>query len=31
MALESVEVQDGGLLHFRFLDGTELEIETEEE
>ncbi len=31
MALESVEVHDGGLLHFRFLDGTELEIDTEEE
>ena len=31
MALESVEVHDGGLLHFRFLDGTVLEIETEEE
>ena len=31
MALESVEVQDGGLLRFRFLDGTELEIDTEEE
>ena len=30
MALESVEVRDGGLLHFRFLDGTELEIEMEE-
>ena len=31
MTLESVEVHDGGLLHFRFLDGTELEIDTEEE
>ena len=31
MALESVEVHDGGLLHFRFLDGTVLEIDTEEE
>ena len=31
MALESVEVHDGGLLHFRFFDGTELEIDTEEE
>ncbi len=30
MVLESVEVHDGGLLHFHFLDGTELEIETEE-
>lgn len=31
MVLESVEVHDGGLLRFRFLDGTELEIDTEEE
>ena len=31
MALESVEVHDGGLLRFHFLDGTELEIDTEEE
>ncbi len=31
MVLESVEVHDGGLLHFHFLDGTELEIDTEEE
>lgn len=31
MTLESVEVHDGGLLHFRFLDGTVLEIDTEEE
>ena len=31
MALESVEVHDGGLMRFRFLDGTELEIDTEEE
>lgn len=30
MVLESVEVHDGGLLHFYFLDGTKLEIETEE-
>ena len=30
MVLESVEVHDGGLLHFHFLDGTEMEIETEE-
>lgn len=30
MVLESVEVHDGGLLHFHFLDGTVLEIETEE-
>lgn len=30
MVLESVEVHDGGLLHFHFFDGTELEIETEE-
>ncbi len=30
MVLGSVEVHDGGLLHFYFLDGTELEIETEE-
>lgn len=30
MVLVSVEVLDGGLLHFYFLDGTELEIETEE-
>lgn len=30
MVLESVEVHDGGLLHSHFLDGTELEIETEE-
>ena len=30
MVLESVEVYDGGLLHFHFLDGTVLEIETEE-
>ena len=31
MVLESVEVHDSGLLHFRFLDGTELEIDREEE
>ena len=31
MVLESVEVYDGGLLRFHFLDGTELEIDTEEE
>lgn len=30
MVLGSVEVHDGGLLHFYYLDGTELEIETEE-
>ena len=30
MVLESVEVHDGGLLNFHFLDGTVLEIETEE-
>ena len=30
MVLGSVEVHDGGLLHFYFLDGTELEIESEE-
>ena len=30
MVLGSVEVHDGGPLHFYFLDGTELEIETEE-
>ena len=30
MVLESVEAHDGGLLHFHFLDGTEMEIETEE-
>ena len=30
MVLECVEVHDGGLLYFYFLDGTELEIETEE-
>lgn len=30
MVLESVEVYDGGLLHFHFLDGTVLEIDTEE-
>ena len=31
MTLECVEVHDSGLLHFRFLDGTELEIDREEE
>lgn len=30
MVLEYVEVHDGGLLHFYFLDGTELEVETED-
>ncbi len=31
MVLESVEVRDGGILYFHFLDGMVLEIETEEE
>ncbi len=30
IVLRSVEVHDGGLLHFYFMDGTELEIGTEE-
>ena len=30
MVLGSVEVHDGGLLHFYFLDGTELETLTKE-
>ncbi len=30
MVLGNVEVYDGGLLHFYFLEGTELEINKEE-